>query len=159
MSVTPQAACRAGSVAASAGSINANAGRFRSVFNPRLASAASSVRTAESLISLPAAGIVNTTPTGSDFSSFTLPIQMSQISASGFAVPCAVAFAVSMTLPPPTAKIRSAPNAIASRMASRASPSRGFGFTPPITANAIPAPVSRASTRSSVPLFFALCPP
>ena len=63
----------------------------------------SSVRTAESLVSLPEAGMVRMTPTGVLFSTFFFPSQKSQISISGFALPWAIAFAVSMTLPPPMA--------------------------------------------------------
>ena len=85
--------------------------------------------------------------------------RMSQISVSGFAAPCAAAFAVSMTLPPPTAKIRSAPNAIASPYGLAGQPQPGIRLHAADRRKCESrAPVSSASTRSSRPLFFALMP-
>ena len=46
------------------GSRMAKAGRLKGVLQPRLLSVASSVKTAESLVSLPAAAMVSTLPTG-----------------------------------------------------------------------------------------------
>ena len=111
----------------------ANFGLFKSVDNPRFLPISVLVRTAESLVSLPAAEIVKTTPTGRLFTNRSSLAQNFQISMSGFAVPCATAFAVSMTLPPPTANTKSVPNAMDSCTASLAKDNLGFGSTPPFT--------------------------
>ena len=86
----------------------ANFGRFFGVPNPDFFPSSSFVSTAESLISLPAAEMVRITPTGKTFSTAIFFVQISQRLVPGFAPPCAMAFAVSMLLPPPTAKIKSA---------------------------------------------------
>ena len=52
-------------------------------------------------------------PTLIVFSRVFLYVQKSQISTSGLAAPIAIAFAVSITLPPPIPKIKSALNSIA----------------------------------------------
>ena len=109
----------------------AKAGRLNGVLRPRFSPASALVRTAESLVSLPAAGMVSTTPTGMDFVSGARRFQNSQMSVPGLAAPWAMALQVSMTLPPPTARINSAPDSSASCTPSRASATRGFGCTPP----------------------------
>ena len=109
----------------------ANAGRLKSVERPLLIFVSSFVSTAESLVSLPAAASVNTTPTGRDFFTVCFLDQNSQISVPGFAAPIAIPFAVSIALPPPTARISSAPKAIAFSTPSLAKDSRVFGHTPP----------------------------
>ena len=159
MSATPAASCGEDREKASSGFKMAKAGRLNGDGSPAFSPVSSFVSTAESLVSLPAAGSVKMTPTGRLFLSFTLPDQKSQMSVSGFAVPCAMAFAVSMTLPPPTARRKSASKSIASRTASRANERRGFGRTPPRTENARPAAVMTRSTRASSPLLMTLPPP
>ena len=112
----------------------ANFGRFRLVLIPPFFLVSSFVRTAESLVSLPAAAIVSTHPTGVDLVSMISPPQISSRDQSGFATPWAIAFAVSIELPPPTARRKSAPNSIAFSTPSCAYAIRGFGFTPPNSA-------------------------
>jgi len=109
----------------------AKTGRLRSVLSPRFSPDSAFVSTAESLVSLPAAGMVSTTPTGMERVSTARFFQNSHRSVSGLAAPCAMALQVSMTLPPPTARMSSAPNESASFTPSRASATRGFGCTPP----------------------------
>ena len=159
ISVTPQDTCRGGSVIASFGSRMANAGRLRSVLRPRFSHSCSLVSTAESLVSLPDAGMVRITPTGVERVSTSRRFQNSQISVSGLAAPWAMALAVSITLPPPTAKIRSARNSTALFTPSRASSTRGLGCTPPMESYGSSASSSSANTRSRRPLRLALPPP
>ena len=159
MSVTPQAIWYFGRVAASSGFMMANLQRLNGVLMPAFLPIASFVRTAESLISLPAAGIVRTAPTGRDFVSGTFFVQISQSASAGFAAPCATAFAVSIELPPPTARIKSACISTAFFTPSSARASLGFGFTPPSSSKARPSFARDASTRSRRPLRFALPPP
>lgn len=64
ISTTPQAVWYGGSVIVSSGSIIAKSGRFLSLLSPRLTPSAVFVSTALSLVSLPVAAIVSTTPTG-----------------------------------------------------------------------------------------------
>ena len=137
----------------------ANAGRLRGVFSPRLRPSSSFVKTAESLVSLPAAGMVRMAPTGVVHRSSARLAQNSQMSTSGFAAPWATALAVSITLPPPTARMSCAESASAFWTPSRASDSRGFGCTPDRTSNVTSADLNSVSTRSKSPLSFALCPP
>ena len=137
----------------------ANLQRLNGVLMPAFLPIASFVRTAESLISLPAAGIVRTAPTGRDFVSGTFFVQISQSASAGFAAPCATAFAVSIELPPPTARIKSACISTAFFTPSSARASLGFGFTPPSSSKARPSFARDASTRSRRPLRFALPPP
>ena len=137
----------------------ANAGRLKSVERPLLIFVSSFVSTAESLVSLPAAASVNTTPTGRDFFTVCFLDQNSQISVSGFAVPCATAFEVSITLPPPTANTKSVPNSMDFFTASLANESLGFGFTPPTVIYSRPASSNEAVTSSSNPLLTTLPPP
>ena len=73
------------------------------------------------------------------------------MSVVGFAMPCATAFAESMTLPPPTARMKLTSAASPSRIASRTNETRGFGRTPPMTRNASPADVRFFSIRESSP--------
>ena len=131
MSTIPHVSWYFGSVYVSSGFIIANFGRIRSLPIPDLSCVSSSVSTAELLISLPAAEIVKTVPTGSAFFNSFLFFQNSQISVPGFAAPIAIPFAVSIALPPPTARISSAPKAIAFSTPFLAKDRRGFGFTPP----------------------------
>ena len=93
----------------SSGSRMANLGRSRSEPSPRFTSVSSWVRTAVSLVSLPEAEMVSTTPMGRICSTGRFRCQKSHRSASGLAAPRAMALEASMTLPPPTARIRSAP--------------------------------------------------
>ena len=71
----------------------------------------------------------------------------------------ATAFAVSIELPPPTARIKSACISTAFFTPSSARASLGFGFTPPSSSKARPSFARDASTRSRRPLRFALPPP
>ena len=139
--------------------MNASAGRLNGVLMPPLTPVSSFVRTAESLVSLPAAASVRTTATGVERVSLSRPHQKSQMSVSGFATPCAMAFAVSMTEPPPMARMKSAPKRSASRTPSRAWETSGFGWTPPRTSNAMPLSVSVRSTRARSPERMTLPPP
>ena len=75
------------------------------------------VITEELLISLPAAAIVSTTPTGSADSGVLFLSYKSHTSKSA-AAPYAIAFAESITLPPPTASMKSTPLDFASSMPS-----------------------------------------
>ena len=81
------------------------------------------------LVSLPAAEIVSMHPTETVFSKVFLLVQKSQISTSGLAAPIAIAFAVSITLPPPIPKIKSALNSMAFFTPALACESKGFAFT------------------------------
>ena len=137
----------------------ANAGRLSGVLSPRLSPSSSFVSTAESLVSLPAAGMVRIAPTGVVRLSSARFAQNSQMSTSGFAAPCATALAVSITLPPPTARMSCAESASARFTPSRARDRRGFGCTPDRTSNLTSAAFNSPSTRSRSPLLFALCPP
>ena len=87
----------------------ANLGRSRLEPSPRFTRVSSRVRTAVSLVSLPAAEMVRMAPTGSVCSTGRFRSQKSHRSPSGLAAPRAMALAASMTLPPPTARTRSAP--------------------------------------------------
>lgn len=83
MSATPAAVCSGGSVKVSSGFITANLGRRAlSVRSDILRMPSSLVITELPLPSLPAAGIVSTTPTGSAFSITAFPAQKSQKSPS-----------------------------------------------------------------------------
>ena len=152
MSVIPAASWYLGRVAPRAGFTTAKRQRLQSVLMPAFLPMASLVSTAESLISLPAAGMVSTAPTGRDFLSGTFWVQMSQRAASGLAAPWAMALAVSMALPPPTPIMRSAPNSKASRTPCSAWATVGLGCAPPYSFQAIPAASSDAFTRSNRPL-------
>ena len=137
----------------------ANFTRLNSVLSPFFLPIFSLVSTAESLISLPAAEIVRTTPTGRLFVKGTFSVQISQRSRSGFAVPWAIPFAVSMTLPPPTARIKSACISRAFFTPSSARESLGLGFTPPRPSHTIFSSSSSLLIFPRRPLFFALSPP
>ena len=137
----------------------ANFTRLRSVLSPCFLPISSFVNTAESLISLPAAAMVRTTPTGRLLVSGTFCVQISQSEVSGFAVPWAMPFAVSIELPPPTARIKSAPKEAAAFTPASAKERSGFGLTPPHSLNMIPASSSSTSILSSSPLLFTLPPP
>ena len=159
MSAMPQTSCFSGTVKVSSGFMKARTGRLSGVLRPTLRIVSSFVNTAESLVSLPAAASVSTEPTGMVFSSLARPLQKSQTSVPGLATPWAMALAESMTLPPPTARMKLALKASASRTPSRTSATRGFGWTPPSTWKASPADVSWHSMRESRPLLTTLPPP
>ena len=131
ISTIPQAICFLGKVNVNSGFIIAKHGRFSWEPKPFFSPVSSLVKTAESLISLPAAEIVNITPTGILFFNTSFPTQKSHKSIVGFATPCAIALAVSMTLPPPTAKIKSILFSTAVFTPSLAKLRRGLGCTPP----------------------------
>ncbi len=137
----------------------AKSGRCRSVFRPRLSVVSSFVSTALSLVSLPAAEMVSTAPSLLVLVSAAFLLQKSQMSVSGLATPWAMALDVSITLPPPTPRMKSAPNASAFCTPSRAWDRRGLGCTPPKLMCSSPASVSVCSMRAISPLFTALWPP
>ena len=74
-------------------------------------------------------------------------------------MPKAIAFAESITLPPPTARTKSIFSRRQSAMPSRTSPLRGLGCTPPSGTYATPAASSEATTLSYTPFAFTLPPP
>ena len=80
----------------------------RSELKARLSQPSSLVMTLRLLDSLPAAGMVRMVPTGSARRRTALPVKKSQTSPS-YGTPMAMALAESMTLPPPTARIKSRP--------------------------------------------------
>ena len=159
MSEAPAAICSRGRVKASVGFIKAKTGRLSGEFSPTFCPVSSFVSTAESLVSLPAAGMVSTDATGIVRVSSAFFVQISQMSTSGFAMPWATAFAESITLPPPMARMKFTSAVSPSRIASRTNATRGFGCTPPITRNASPAEVRFISIRESSPERSALPPP
>ena len=108
--------------------------------------------------SLPAAGMVSTTAMGSTFLFGRFVANSSQTSSSMHA-PLAMAFAESMTDPPPTASTQSTPSALQAATPSRTSVISGFGRTPPSFTYATPAASSEAHTRSIRPLLMADWPP
>ena len=141
------------------GFITAKRGRTRSLPSPRFSPVSSSVSTDELLVSLPAAEIVSTTPTGAQPTGTASRVQNFQMSTPGLPSPSATALAVSMALPPPAASTKSAPNARARSSASRAKASRGLGLTPPSASWASPAAARLPVTRPISPLLTALPPP
>ena len=88
----------------------ANLGLARSLLKLRFACVASSVITELLLVSLPAAAIVSTEPTGRQLVAILVCAYNSHTSLSGSANPYATALAVSMTEPPPTANMKSSPS-------------------------------------------------
>ena len=131
----------------------ANTHLLNSVFIPIFLPAFSLVRTAESLISDPAAGMVRTAATLRDRVRGTFLVHMSHRSHSGFAAPWAMPLAVSITDPPPTAMMISAPVSMAFFTPSSACDSRGLAFTPPKESWAMPAASREASTCPKRPDF------
>lgn len=91
----------------------ANLGRLKSEWKPLLSRLSSFVSTAAELVSLPAVDIVSMHPIGRLFSNFFTPVQKSHISVPAFPAPCAIALAVSITLPPPKPITKSALKSIA----------------------------------------------
>jgi hypothetical protein len=73
--------------------------------------------------------------------------------------PMAIAFAESMTLPPPTARMRPKPFSLHSLTPSWTKLSRGFGLTPPSSIHSTLAARSEAVTRSYKPDCLMLPPP
>ena len=114
---------------------------------------------AEALVSDPAAGIVSTTPTGRRSVTGRPCRQISHRSFSGCLAPMAMALAVSMALPPPTARIISARSARARRTPSRAWATTGLGRAPPKRMGVQPACSRYPQSLSSRPERRALPPP
>ena len=108
--------------------------------------------------SLPAAGMVSTTAMGSTSWSVALVSKSSHTSPSTQA-PLAMAFAESMTEPPPTASTQSTLASLQRRTPSRTSVISGFGRTPPSSKCSMSAASSEAPTRSMSPEATALPPP
>ena len=108
--------------------------------------------------SLPAAGMVSTTAMGSTSWSVALVSKSSHTSPSTQA-PLAMAFAESMTEPPPTASTQSTLASLQRRTPSRTRVISGFGRTPPSSKCSMPAASSDAPTRSMSPEATALPPP
>ena len=161
ISAAPAPICHTGSVIVSSGSMTAKRQRLKSVVMPRFVGGftRSFVMTAESLVSLPAAAMVSTVPIGRLRVISAFFIQKSQIGTSGAQAPCATALAVSITLPPPTARIKSAPNFTASPLIRSAILRHGFGTTPPEAMTVRPASSRFSVSRPMRPLLTAECPP
>ncbi len=108
--------------------------------------------------SLPAAGMVSTTAMGSTLLFGRFVVNSSHTSSS-MQAPLAMAFAESMTDPPPTASTQSMPLSLHSATPSRTKVISGFGRTPPSFTHSTPAAPSEAHTRSIRPLLIADWPP
>ena len=159
MSAMPDAVCHAGSVKVSSGFIIENFGRsIIGCFIPSFCSVSSRVMTALPEPSDPAAGMVRTVARGSADVIFAFWMKKSQKSPS-YGTPTHIAFAVSMTEPPPTARRKSTFSLRARSMPSYTFLSVGLGLTPPSSTRSMPAAWRLSVTRSSSPLFFADCPP
>ena len=133
-------------------------GRLVSLVIPRFSLVSSLVSTQELLLSEPEAASVSTVPTGSVVSGF-VPVDANCHGSVLVATPMAMAFAESITEPPPTASTKSMPSRSASAMPLRTSDTFGFGDTPPSSTKARPAVNRLFSTRSSRPEVRALEPP
>ena len=96
--------------------------------------------------SLPEAAMVRMVPTGRAEEGKALPSKKSQKSPL-YGTPSAMALAESMTLPPPTARIKSTSSLRHSSIPSCTSPLLGFGRTPPRETAVMPALSSEAVTR------------
>ena len=81
-------------------------------------------------ISDPDPGIVRTTPTFREFTGSFFPVKKSHTSPS-YTAPRDIAFAESITLPPPTARIKSILFFLHISIPSYTRDSLGFGTTPP----------------------------
>ena len=158
MSVMPAAVWYGGSVKVSSGFMNASFGRWCSLPYPVFMPSASLLITVFFDASLPAAGMVRTTAMGSTFALGRFVVKSSHTSSS-MQAPFAIAFAESMTDPPPTASTQSTPSFLHRATPSRTSSISGFGRTPPSFTHSTPAASSDAQTRSMSPLRTALCPP
>ncbi len=133
-------------------------GRLVSLVIPRFSLVSSLVSTQELLLSEPEAASVSTVPTGRVVSGF-VPVDANCHGSVLVATPMAMAFAESITEPPPTASTKSMPSRSASAMPLRTSDTFGFGDTPPSSTKARPAANRLFSTRSSRPEVRALEPP
>ena len=102
--------------------------------------------------------MVSTTAMGSTSWSVALVSKSSHTSPSTQA-PLAMAFAESMTEPPPTARTQSTLASLQRRTPSRTRVISGFGRTPPSSKCSMPAASSEAPTRSMSPEATALPPP
>lgn len=109
MSVMPAAVWYGGSVKVSSGFMNASFGRWCSFPYPVFMPSASLLITVFFDASLPAAGMVRTTAMGSTFALGRFVVKSSHTSSS-MQAPFAIAFAESMTDPPPTASTQSTPS-------------------------------------------------
>ena len=142
----------------SSGFIIAKRGRMRFVRHERLCRPLIFVITDEALASLPAAGIVSTTPTGRAADGVPFPQKKSQKSPS-YTAPSAIALAVSITEPPPTARMKLTPSLRAMPIPSYTLSSVGFGCTPFSMQYEILLLSRESVTCFTSPLFSADCPP
>ncbi len=108
--------------------------------------------------SLPAAGMVKTTAMGS-VTGLGRFVSNSSHTSSSMHAPLEMAFAESMTLPPPTATIQSISSRLQRATPSRTSAISGLGRTPPSSNTVTPACSSDARTRATRPLATADPPP
>ena len=131
MSVMPDAVCHSGRVNVSSGFMIENLGRMKiEPFAPSFCIVSSRVITALPEPSEPAAGIVSTVATGTPATGTAFPMKKSQKSPS-YGMPRHIAFAVSMTEPPPTARTKSTPAVRAISIPSYTFGSVGLGRMPP----------------------------
>ena len=97
---------------------------------------------------------------GSAFSATRFPVKKSQTSAFGSSASInAIAFAVSMTLPPPTAITAAGASPRKASAVSLTNESLGLGCTPPFSKTSSPASVSEAVTSPRRPERLAEPPP